>query len=81
MRISVVLPDDLTQALEARRREEHLPISVIVRNALRAHLTDWQRRAAGDALMQSALANPLDSQQVRAALQELEEGRARSDRI
>ncbi len=81
MRISVVLPDDLSQALQARQREEHIPVSVIVRNALRSHLTKWQRRAAGDALTRSALANPLDSHQVRAALQELEDGRASSDRI
>jgi metal-responsive CopG/Arc/MetJ family transcriptional regulator len=81
MRISVVLPEDLSQALQARRREERTPLSVIVRNALRSYLTDRQRRAAGDTLTQAALANPLDSHQVRAALQELEDGRARSDRI
>ena len=81
MRISVVLPDDLSHALQARRREEHMPIAVIVRDALRSYLTDKKRRAAGDALTQAALASPLDSHQVRAALQELEDGRARSDRI
>jgi metal-responsive CopG/Arc/MetJ family transcriptional regulator len=81
MRISVVLPDDLSHALQARRSKEHRPISVIVRNALRAYLVDKQRRVAGEALKQAALVNPLDSHQVRAALQELEDGRARSDRI
>ena len=40
-----------------------------------------QRREAGDALIQAALASPLDSRQFRLALRELEDGRARSDRF
>ena len=80
MRISVVLQDDLAHNLELCRRQEDRTVSEVVRSALELYLHHHRRRAAGNALTEAALAEPLDDAGVRRALAELEDERGRSDR-
>ena len=81
MRISVVIPDDLSQDLEQCRRQEGRSTSQIVRDSLTLYLRVHRRQAAGEALKQIAQEFPLAEDQVKKALSELEDERGRSDRL
>lgn len=81
MRVSVVLPDDLSRQLEEVRQREQRPLSGIVRDAVADYLNTRQRREAGERLKRVIAKKPLTREQARAALDQLHRERKHSDRI
>lgn len=90
MNVAVSIPTVLSEEAEDLARQLHKTLSQVISEALsdylarhgqQANLAAYQRRQAGEALLRAAQASPLDSSEVRLALQELESDRAQSDRL